>query len=214
MRMNKKLVVFDLDGTLNRTECHAVPAILDALNDYGITSFTEEDIKKTFGARDEDTIKLFFGNRSEEVNDIFWHKVTQYSENKYADCYKPYYGVVEVLARLKNMGYLTAICSNAELDYIHFVTKKLNIYEYFDYFQPLVEGKRKNDTLQMLLQKAKPNMAVMVGDRYFDMEAATYNQIPFVACSYGFAKEGELDGADAIIDEPIELIEFLRKWSE
>lgn len=214
MRVGKKLVVFDLDGTLNRTECFALPAILDALRDYGITSFTEEDIKKTFGARDEDTIKLFFGNKAEEMNDIFWNKVDEYSKTRYADCYKPYYGVIEVLARLKYNGYLTAVCSNAELDYIQFVTNKLGIYGYIDYFQPLIKGKTKKDTLKMLLHKVKPKKAVMVGDRYFDMEAARYNKIPFVGCSYGFAKEGELDGADAIIDEPIEIIEFLCKWKK
>ncbi len=207
-------MVFDLDGTLNRTECYAVPAILDALKDYGITSFTEEDIKKTFGAKDEDTIKLFFGSKAEEVNDMFWSKVDEYSKSKYQDCYKTYYGVLEVLIRLRNEGYLTAICSNSELDYIHFVTKKLGIYEYIDYFQPLVKGKTKKGTLKLLLQKVKPQMAVMVGDRYFDMEAARYNQIPFVGCRYGFGKEGELSGADEIIDEPIELLEVLRKWTK
>ena len=40
----------------------------------------------------------------------------------------------------------------------------------------------------------------MVGDRFHDREVALRNDIPFVACAYGFGEPGECEGADAIAE--------------
>lgn len=41
---------------------------------------------------------------------------------------------------------------------------------------------------------------IMVGDRFHDREVALRNDIPFVACAYGFGEPGECEGADAIAE--------------
>ena len=45
--MVKKLAVFDLDGTLNRTDLYSVPAHLKALGERGINNVTPETIIST-----------------------------------------------------------------------------------------------------------------------------------------------------------------------
>mgnify|MGYP002249262135 CR=1 FL=1 len=40
----------------------------------------------------------------------------------------------------------------------------------------------------------------MVGDRFHDREVALRNDIPFVACAYGFGEPGECEGAAAIAE--------------
>jgi phosphoglycolate phosphatase len=44
-----------------------------------------------------------------------------------------------------------------------------------------------------------------VGDRRHDMEAGRKNGILTIGCAYGFARPGELDGADRIITNVAEL---------
>lgn len=41
---------------------------------------------------------------------------------------------------------------------------------------------------------------IMVGDRFHDREVALRNDVPFVACAYGFGEPGECEGADAIAE--------------
>lgn len=207
-RMRKVLVVFDLDGTLSKTESYAAPAILDALRAFGVTGFTTRDIADTFGARDEDTIVRFFGARAKEVEAVFWKQVkANGSFNGYR--YLPYDGVTEMLGALKRSGCVLAVCSNAKMDYIAATLEKLRIAAYFDELQELVEGCTKADTLRMLLHRVSPDQAFMVGDRCFDREAAAANHIPFIGCGYGYGREKELDGSDYLIASPLELLPII-----
>ena len=56
-------------------------------------------------------------------------------------------------------------------------------------------GCTKSDTLKIVLDKIRPDKAVMVGDRHHDMQAARDNGLPFVGCQYGYLPH-EVDGAD------------------
>ena len=46
----------------------------------------------------------------------------------------------------------------------------------------------------MVLDKIRPDKAVMVGDRHHDMQAARDNGLPFVGCQYGYLPH-EVDDA-------------------
>ena len=88
--MDKKLIIFDMDGTLNKTETCAAPAILDALADMGITSVTKAQVLDTFGAKDEDTNVRFFGADAEKMGSVFWKKVSIYMKDRYSECHEAY----------------------------------------------------------------------------------------------------------------------------
>lgn len=197
----KYLVVFDLDGTLNRTESYAVPAIRSALAHYGVTKFSAEDIISTFGERDEDTIVKFFGDRAKRLERGFWEEVQKYTDS-HPGLYSTYEGVPEMLHSLHESGKLTAVCSNSGMDYITKTLDRLRIGDRIDYLQGLEPGMTKADTLRLLLRRVKPDKAVMAGDRYLDREAAQANRIPFIGCSYGYGTDEELQGSDYIIQSP------------
>lgn len=207
--MSEKLIVFDLDGTLNQTENYVVPAMLAALNQLGVTKFNERDILDTIGARDEDTIIKFFGDKAPEYEKTFFEMVENFVESN-LHLYKPYYGVEMMLQSLRERGYSLAICSNAGMNYISKTIHRLQIHEYFDYVQELIVGLTKADTLRLLLNKVRPDAALMVGDRYFDKDAAVANRIPFVGCSFGYGRIHELDGADYLIRSPMELLKIAK----
>lgn len=208
--MEKRLIVFDLDGTLNKTETYAAPAIADALSDMGLCDVPMADILDTFGAKDEDTNVRFFGEKANEKGPVFWAKVSEYIHGKYKDTYETFEGVLPLLKWLKREGYMTAVCSNnANLEHITGTLKKLGIYEYIDEVKEVAVGKTKDIALGELLEKVKPAYALMVGDRYFDGDAADANHIPFAACLYGYGKKEEFRGAQVCLERAQDLILYL-----
>lgn len=192
---NNKLVIFDLDGTLNRTELYAVPAHKKALADYGIFNITDEFIISTFGARGMDTAPLLIGSTDESTCKEYLQKASMYERELIADYAGEYEGVTDLLTKLKNKGYQTAVCSNASERYIRMVLDTLKLTHLIDFIQPLLPDLSKNDTLELLLKKIQPEKAIMVGDRIYDKLAAIHNEIPFIGCLYGF-NQSEVADAD------------------
>lgn len=207
---NKKIVVFDLDGTLNKTELYAVPAHKKALADFGIYDKTDEQIIANFGARMQDCIHLLLGECDKETVSSFIKKYSQYEMECINECAGEFDGVTDLLNRLKEDGYILAICSNASERYIKMVLNALNLSNKIDFIQPLLPNMKKSDTLRLLLEKVNPNKAIMVGDRIYDKEAAYANNIPFIGCKYGFNAD-EVADADVAVNSPSEIYDAVIK---
>lgn len=207
---NKKLVVFDLDGTLNKTELYAVPAHKKALADFGIYDKTDEQIVANFGARMQDCIHLLLGECDENTVSEFLKKYSQYEMECIKECAGEFDGVTDLLNRLKEDGYTLAVCSNASERYIKMVLNALKLIDKIDFIQPLLPDMKKSDTLRLLLEKVNPNKAVMVGDRIYDKEAAFANNIPFIGCMYGFNAD-EVADADIAVSIPSKIYEAVIK---
>ena len=200
----KKLVVFDLDGTLNRTELYSVPAHKKALAERNIFDKSSELIISTFGARAEDYHKILLNTDDPVIGEKYEKDVYQYQLDTIDALAKEYDGISAMLDKLHQDGYLTAVCSNSSVKYITMVLKALKIYDKIDFIQPLVPDMIKDDTLRLLIEKVKPSKTVMVGDRVYDKNAARANNIPFIGCKYGF-KASEVEDADAAVDSPSEI---------
>lgn len=206
----EKLVVFDLDGTLNQTELYAVPAHKKALADYGIFDKTDEQIVSTFGARIQDCIHELIGECDTQRIDDFIKTYTKYESECIKESAGEYKGISQMLDKLKQNGYSTAVCSNASERYIRMVLEALNIIDKIDYIQPLLPDLTKNDTLKLLLDRVSPEKAVMVGDRIFDKEAANANDLPFIGCMYGF-KSSEVQDATIPVASATEIYDAVEK---
>lgn len=199
MMMLKKLTVFDLDGTLNRTDLYSVPAHLKALAERGIHNITPEQIVSTFGERASDYVQKLVGNVTDEEARSYLDAVAKYELEFIYNKGKPYDGVLDSLKKLKENGYYTAICSNSSRRYITMVLDALGLMPYIDFIQDLQPNMTKVQTLALLLDKEKPDKAVMVGDRVFDVEAGHKNNLKVIGCTYGF-NPGELKDADVKIE--------------
>lgn len=199
MMMLKKLAVFDLDGTLNRTDLYSVPAHLKALAERGIHNITPEQIISTFGERASDYVQKLVGNVTDEEARSYLDAVAKYELEFIYNKGKPYDGVLDSLKKLKENGYYTAICSNSSRRYITMVLDALGLMPYIDFIQDLQPNMTKVQTLALLLDKEKPDKAVMVGDRVFDVEAGHKNHLKAIGCLYGFNPD-ELKDADVKIE--------------
>ena len=76
-------------------------------------------------------------------------------------------------------------------------------------------GETKAQTITRALESLGTTDAVMIGDRSFDIIGAHANDIPCIGVTWGIGSREELEqaGADAIIDDPVELGPALRVMS-
>lgn len=195
---NKKLVVFDLDGTLNKTELYAVPAHQKAMADFNVPIVGAREIIETFGARAIDSAKKLIGKCTTQQAEEYNHLVGKYETIFIKEKSGAFEGIPEMLQELKELGYQTAVCSNASERYIRMVLDALDLSQYIDFIQPLLPDMSKEQTLAILLDEVKPSHACMVGDRIFDKLAARKNAIAFIGCLYGF-DESEIADADITV---------------
>lgn len=202
----KKLIVFDLDGTLNQTSLYAVEAVRLALADFGVTGLSDQEIESHFGERPADYTKTYFPNFPEQVRQDFLKAEARYEDELLVKNGRPFDGIPELLKALKQEGWLLAVCSNSSNRYITLVLKTLGIYEDIDFLQQLVPGLIKDDTLKILLDEVKPETAIMVGDRIYDLNAARANSISFIGCAYGYNPE-EMQQADYLAHTPMQILD-------
>jgi len=199
------LVIFDIDGTLNMTETYGIAAYHKALEQMGADHFTDEQLRDRIGATFTEDVKYFFGERAEELIDEFSALIEQLWFAEVEEKAQLFPGVLQMLHSLKENGHQLAICSNATEEEIAVILKALHVEQEFDYVQGLTPRDSKEDSLRVLLQRVQPEQAVMVGDRFYDMQAANGNHIPFIGCLYGYGAEHELDAARYCVTEPCEI---------
>ena len=127
-----KLVIFDLDGTLNRTDLYSVAAQQKALEEFGVTGIPEADLKGCLGGRPIDYAKRFLPHLTHEDHlrylerELYWEKVIM---EKSCGSFE---GIPELLDRLHQAGYRTAVCSNSARDYIVPVLTALHLLDKID----------------------------------------------------------------------------------
>mgnify|MGYP003371780408 CR=1 FL=1 len=195
-----KLVVFDLDGTLNRTDLYAVPAHRTAFEELGMFGMTDEEIISNFGASDSEYLKKMVPHLNGEQARRHLSRVAELESYFMKEFHGEYEGVTDMMSELKEQGYWIAVCSNSSQTYIRMVLDTLNLSRFVDEIQELIEGKDKVYTLSLLLKRLRPQAAVMVGDRFYDMDAAVENGIPFIGCAYGYGKEAEMAAANVMVN--------------
>ena len=208
--VQNKLVVFDLDGTLNWTDLYSVPAHRTAFEELGMFGITDEEIISNFGAGDSEYLKNMVPHLDPEQGRQHLARVAELEAYFIKEHHGEYEGVTEMLSTLKGLEYRIAVCSNSSSQYIRMVLDVLELSRFVDEIQELVEGKDKTGTLSLLLNHVHPDAAVMVGDRFYDMDAAIENGIPFIGCAYGYGKEEEMAAANVMVNSARDIVKAVQ----
>ena len=214
----KKLVIFDLDGTLLDTIADLAESANYALKQLG------------YPTHDVETIRTFVGNginklleralpsheqTEENVIRMRSHFVPYYDVHN-ADLSNPYPGIVSLLEDLQAKGIQIAVASNKYQE----ATVKL-VKQYFpniDFVEIL--GQREGINVKPdpsivfdILQKAnlsKENV-LYVGDSGVDMQTAINAGVDAVGVTWGFRPRAELESFRpmGLIDKAEDLLEFI-----
>lgn len=197
-------VVFDLDGTLNRTDLVTVEAHWQVQREFGLPRASRELILSTFGAKSTEYIPLLAGGLDAEGQTAYNARLIELEHENLTRFGCFYDGADSMLRTLRAAGYRTAVCSNSSTRYITNVLKTIGLWELIDDIEPIQKHLTKEDTLGLLLARVHAAKSVMVGDRIFDKEAALANRIPFIGCLYGFSPD-EVREADAVVSTVSEI---------
>lgn len=211
MSRNVKAVLFDLDGTLvdSAPDLHVAANLLmmengrDQLTLAEVTSMIGDGVPKlverSFAATGEIPDDDELADRSERFLELY--------EPHAADLSTPFPGGVECLGRLKEAGYILAVCTNKPYVATMEMLNTLGLDEHLSVVigGDTLPGVKKPDPrhLQAALDKlnVEATEAVMIGDNSNDVNAAKGAGIPVIVCRFGYTNgpAEDLDG-DLIID--------------
>lgn len=227
VKMSKKYILFDLDGTITDSSEGITKSVKFALEKIGIKEESQAALRRFIGPPLDESFERFYGLSKEDA----LKAVSLYRE-RYNDIgiFENYLfdGVTDCLKELKENGFVVALATCKPEIYVPRIFKHFDIEKYFDIAvgSELEGGKRrhKNDVIDEVLRQICVKYgidesdinevkadAIMVGDRKDDILGAKLSGIESVGVRYGFAEENELEdaGADYIVDELKDLKEII-----
>ena len=194
-------VLFDFDGTLADTK----PAIVDTarrvLREWGMTDDEIADPGRLVGPPFPAAFSIVYGMSDEDAAEV-----TRRYRSIYAklglETHMLFDGMAELLYSLKAAGKRLAITTSKREEMAHTMLADNGVEQLFDVIVGQTDPTRADkttllgDTLAALGCSA--DEAVMVGDRFYDVEGAVANGVPCVGVYLGgTAPEGELEAAGA-----------------
>lgn len=211
--MKYKLAIFDLDGTLLDTLQDLANSLNYALKNIGFPQRSIEEVRRFVGNGIRKLIErgVPAGTSEEETERVLADFMEHYKAHC-SDSTKPYDGICELLAALKEKGYLTAVVSNKADAAVKILCEK-----YFPGKFDAVVGERQcvrkkpaPDTVNSVLAQLGIDRedAVYIGDSEVDVETAKNAGMDCVSADWGFRSRAELTqaGAAKIISCPTEIL--------
>ena len=216
---NKKLFIFDLDGTLVDT----APDFKNSLN-YMLKEINEETIELDeirnlvgYGARElirRTAISKGIEHDDKKINDMLKIFLLHYTHNIDDDSVL-FENVKSVLLFLKEKNIKLAVCTNKMEKLSNLLLEKLGVLHLFDF---LVGGdsfpKSKPDPFPLLRICEKLNISksesIMVGDSITDLKSGHSAGMPVVLVEYGYTENTKIYGeADLVINNFSQLKELI-----
>ncbi len=213
MRFNA--AIFDLDGTIMDSGEGIVRSVGYALDKMGVTDYDERTNYRFIGPPLIDSFMEYYSMNEEEAAKAVAYYRERYSVTGIYESHM-YDGVRELLCELKRLGVKLYIGSSKPEKFVRMILEKQGILDLFDFVAGATFDESRNNKEQVLTYlfeqvKIDPNSAVMVGDRYHDIEGAHYMGIPCIAVLYGFGNETEFKehGAEYIAADTDQIFKII-----
>lgn len=194
-KIKKKLIVFDLDGTLIDSK-HLVIKILNSLREEkGLNKLNPDKILSTLSLGGISMIKKTLETSENETEKFLQKFRTIYSKTK-TPISLIYNNVPETLTYLKNKQYLIAICSNKPINLISNTLRDTNLDHFFNFIVGEDQKSLPKPNPERILKcikffNLKKSDVVFIGDSKVDQLAAQNSKVDFI-----FFEKGYDDGVD------------------
>ncbi|MGC8879504.1 MAG: HAD family hydrolase [Anaerolineae bacterium] len=210
-QMNHRgLIIFDLDGTLFRSDCATVPAVQQVFRAYSLPLPAEQEIVQYIGPLEDEFHRWVRSLCPAHLADEVLAAVLQREHELLSRSARLYDGIHQVLTRLRPVVGAMALCTYASPRYAHEALRSHAIADFFDLIRCRESPTdTKYQMIGEVLQRLTPRPAVVVGDRAVDIEAARAHGLAAVGVLYGYGSAEELAAADARVDSPSQLPELL-----
>lgn len=211
-----KYILIDLDGTLTDSRPGIVNAVHYGLDKIGHPVPSEETLLKFIGPPLVDSFKNYCdltGEPAQQALDAYreYYRETGLFENSVYD------GIPEALQKMKDAGLKLALATSKPEEFSVRIMAKFGLDKYFDVMAGAsldVTRATKSKVITYALDKLgikDPSEAIMVGDRYHDVEGAKINGLDCIGVTYGYGSAEELleAGAIALAETPAALAAML-----
>ncbi len=210
---NIKTIFLDYDGTLHNGMKIYAPAFRKAysyLVDKGYAKprkWSEDDISYWLGFNPKEMWQKFMPHINQEerqrCSKIISESMKASTLSGQAELYPD---ALEVLSYLKNKGYHLIFISNCK---IYYKESHNSIFGLDRYFERLIASEEydfrpKYEIIKAVIDEYPRDM-VIIGDRHQDIEAGKRNHIYTIGCNYGYGYPQELEEADLVIENILEL---------
>lgn len=220
--MDKKLLIFDLDGTLSDTQPILYTIVLESLRVQGIKLDSIAEVYDSIEAHGKEII--------EQKAMLPAEFLSQIDRQSYADAfwdnYEKYYmgatervfdGMRETLAELKSRGYLLAVLSNKKNKFVQPIISEAFGEGYFDFvcgWDEVRPKKPEPDSLLSILNElgVAPENAWMIGDLPADYNVSVNAGTNHVVAAWGYGKVKKIraHGATVFAKKPLDLLDILK----
>ena len=195
---DKKLIIFDFDGTLINSGPDLAASLNYMLNMLGREKFSLEIIDAWVGNGAQTLVKRALSGSIEidaDIDDELFKKALKifldyYEENVCVHTIS-YPNVKDTLTDLKKRGYISAIVTNKPYKFVKPILKKLELFEFFAYYiggDSLMLKKPDPAPLLHVCERLGIDTkdSVMVGDSKNDIIAASRCKMQSIGVSYGY----------------------------
>lgn len=220
--MTKKLLIFDIDGTLADTDHIMDNIVFDTLRDSGIeieSIAATVELLNTTGRIIIEPRALVPGEfvdriENEKYSADFWKNY----DNLYLESIDNLYaGIREVLAEFKSRGYMLAALSNRKEKYVIGIINAAFGEGYFSAIRGWTDDNPKKPDphgLNLILEElgVAREDAYMVGDIANDYKVAVNAGVNHVIVTWGYGKYDKIRelGATVFADKPSDLLEIIK----
>ena len=215
----KHAVIFDMDGTLFRTDL-----ILERALDETFDHLRSEE--KWKGPTPIDQYRNIMGvplpvvwktllpqydeQTREEVDAYFLRRLIKNIQNGNGALYT---GVLELFEQLNHRGYPVFIASNGLVDYLQTIVTHYELDRWITatYSIQQIDTLDKGDLVAEIVKKYELQEGFVVGDRLSDISAARANGLISIGCRFDFAQEVELQEANYVVNHLAEVLDIVSK---
>jgi phosphoglycolate phosphatase len=203
--MKKPLVIFDLDGTLYKTESSFIPAIKQLLTEYGL-SYPNENLLFSFIGEPPNRFIEWFKTIEFKDNFVTALNKMESLEIKYIkERGHLYPNVLETLEWLRHNNIDIALYTNGIEEYVSQILDKFELNKYFKIIRYHKCNKdSKSEMIKEIIMTLNPKKIYLVGDRYHDIISAKENGCISIGVSYGYGNS-EIKDADYLVDNISEM---------
>lgn len=186
----KKLIIFDMDGTLVDSSVTIVNAINYVRAKLNLEEMPRELILDKVNDPDLNPALFFYEEESFSAEHEAWF--SEYYTNHHEKELELYNGIDKLIEELKERGYKLAIATNAYRDSTLQSLGYLNVVDHFDSiacYDDVGRGKPAPDMLEKNLEELnlKPKDALFIGDSERDLLAAKSLKMDYLMVNWGFS---------------------------
>lgn len=199
MTSKYKAVFFDFDGTIADTGDGIFHSVKYAIKELGYPPINNESLRTFIGPPVFDSFKRELG-MDEKQSEFAVMKYREEYSREGIFRFTLYDGIESLLRELKSHGIQVAIASSKPYNFILRIIDYLNFGELIDFVSCPLSDKAHESKVILVSRcvehfEIEKTEAVMVGDRYFDIDGANGAGIDSIGVTFGYGDEKELSNA-------------------